>query len=70
MKKRVLAFVLSTAMISSILAGCGSSDATGSDTSAADTETEAAADTESAAEDTEEAEGQTLPKFLPEECIF
>ncbi len=56
MKKKVLAFVLSAAMISSILTGCGGSSTTGSDTAAADTEEETAATTESAAADTEEAQ--------------
>ena len=54
MKKRVLALVLSTAMVSGILAGCGSSTGESSEPAAS---TEAAAETEAA--DTEEAAAET-----------
>lgn len=54
MKKRVLALVLSTAMVSGILAGCGSSTGESSEPAAS---TEAAAETEAA--DTEETAAET-----------
>ena len=63
MKKRVLALVLSTAMVSGILAGCGSSTGESSEPAAsteAAAETEAA-DTEEAAEETETAEDAEIP---------
>ena len=54
MKKRVLALVLSTAMVSGILAGCGSNTGESSEPAAS---TEAAAETEAA--DTEETAAET-----------
>ena len=63
MKKRVLALVLSTAMVSGILAGCGSSTGESSEpaeSTEAAAETEAA-DTEETAAETEAAEDAEIP---------
>ncbi|MCD8363642.1 MAG: substrate-binding domain-containing protein [Lachnospiraceae bacterium] len=55
MKKKLLAALLSTAMVATLLSGCGSSSS-----SSTETETEAAEEeTEEAAEETEEAEEET-----------
>lgn len=56
MKKKVLAVLLSTAMLTTILAGCGSSDSSSSDTEEAETEEETE---EVEEEETEEAEEET-----------
>lgn len=60
MKKRVLALILSTAMVSGILAGCGSTSA--EDTTAAATE---AADTEAAATEDTAAADETADAEIP-----
>ncbi|MCD7724217.1 MAG: ABC transporter substrate-binding protein [Clostridiales bacterium] len=71
MKKKILAAILSTAMVATLLTGCGGSADATADTSAADTETETAeADTAAETETAEETEAEASGEVTYEECTL